>query len=241
MIFLIVLVVLAAVIGSCALLWLLSDTIVGRWAGVRQPTAPEKEKLGVYVESICLSTGFQPPEVGIVDDEKFAALAYGKSRVGGKVAVTTGLLARFETTEIEAVMAHLLFRIYTGSARRGTILAVLRLAVFPVGMLVSALLHSPVSPLLADAEAVRVTRYPQGLIAALQRMERSVPESRRKLVLLRGLWMLDASHSGRHRSDVPLAERLTYLADFGHAEVMHAEAMHLEPGEKILLHSPRSG
>lgn len=234
MIVLIVLVVLAALLGSCALLWLLADTIVGRWAGVRQPIASEQEKLGVYVESICLSTGFQVPEVGIVDDEKFAALAYGKSRVRGKVAVTTGLLAHFETSELEAVMAHLLFRIHTGSARRETILAVLRLVVFPVGMLVSALLRAPSSSLLADAEAVRVTRYPQGLISALQRMERNVPESGRKLALLRGLWMLDTSKSGQHRANVPLAERLTYLADFG-----HAEAMYLEPGEKILLHSPR--
>ncbi len=229
------LLVVVAVTACMALVWLLADRIVAQAARVRPPTAQERERLSAYTESLCLSAGLPEPGLWVIDDPVPAALAWGRRRATGKAAVTTGLLEGFPPVEIEAVMAHLLCRIRAGAARRDTLTVVLKLVFYPIGAIIANRQAANQSAVIADGDAVRITRFPQALISALGKMEAGTEELRRKPGLIDRLWMHEPSPGTRMARTIPLSDRITYLADSG-----RADPLYVEPGGRILIHTPKT-
>jgi len=228
-------IVLPLAAASVALLWCFADALIAAKAGVRRPASAERERMEVYVEAVRLSAGFPEVKLGVIDDPAPGALAYGRRRSRGHAAVTTGLLESFSPVELEAVMAHLLCRIDMRHARRYTYLAVLRLAVYPLGVLLeSCFPNGSEAALSADAAGVRITRFPQAMITALERMDALSAGLKRKPASIRRLWMYDPSEDPAREGDVSVADRITYLADS-----RQAVPPYVGREERILPHSPR--
>lgn len=66
----------------------------------------EYRQLHNLVEGVCIAAGLSKPKVYVVDDPAPNAFATGRRPEDASVAVTTGLLAKLNRTELEGVIAH---------------------------------------------------------------------------------------------------------------------------------------
>lgn len=77
------------------------------------------------VENLAITAGLPKPRVYVVDDPAPNAFATGRDPAHGVVAVTTGLLAILDRTEMEGVLAHELSHIGNRDILVGTVAVVL--------------------------------------------------------------------------------------------------------------------
>ncbi|HAA90604.1 MAG: Protease HtpX-like protein [Thermoanaerobacterales bacterium 50_218] len=84
----------------------LSDRLVLMSTGAKEVSREEAPELHSIVERLAAMAGIPKPRVAIVPTMIPNAFATGRSPSHAVVAVTTGLLHRLETPEIEAVLAH---------------------------------------------------------------------------------------------------------------------------------------
>lgn len=125
------------------------------------------------LEGVALLTGVGEPALRLVESSSANAMATA-SPDGGTVVVTSGLLQGGSAVEAEVLAAELLCRLRNGSARYATLVAGLPALVRLAAGLSDASLATAFGEqwaLRTDFEAVNVTRYPPGLIAALERMD----------------------------------------------------------------------
>lgn len=113
------LLVMAAVFGfGGALISLaLSKWMAKRGMGVRvidQPANADEQWLVSTVGSLAQQAGIGMPEVGIFDSPQPNAFATGANRNHALVAVSTGLLARMNRAEVEAVLGHEISHVANG-------------------------------------------------------------------------------------------------------------------------------
>jgi heat shock protein HtpX len=131
------------------------------------------------VEGLCLRIGVREPELRVLVDQARNAMAVARHDRQSLV-VTTGLLQDLSRIELEGVIAELLVRLRSGDAERATVMAALvgaPLLDSPLAgitrPLASALLRRVLDlyrDVMADQQAVAVTRYPPGLSAGLERI-----------------------------------------------------------------------
>jgi heat shock protein HtpX len=130
------------------------------------------------VRGLVLSIGLPEPDVLVAPDDASNAMTVA---AGDRVTVlmTQGLIDRLDRLELEAVVAELLVRAKEGDAELGTAAASFIGGLFFEGPLrafrsfgVNRLrsLFDEDRDLIADRTAVRVTRYPPGLISALGKL-----------------------------------------------------------------------
>jgi heat shock protein HtpX len=180
-----------------------------------KPADPhEYARLYNLVEGLCIASGLPKPRLYIIDDPAPNAFSTGRNPKHAAVAVTTGLLAKMNRVELEAVLAHELSHIRNYDILVMTITVTmvgmiallsdffLRFMFFsggragrrddnqgnPIGivfMLIGfvLLIFAPIIALtmqfavsrrreyLADASGVQLTRYPPGLISALEKLK----------------------------------------------------------------------
>lgn len=136
--------------------------------GARPLQAGEHPRLTNLLDGLCLTSGVPGPEVRIIDTEVPDALAVGTSPRSAVVVVTSGLVDLLGRIELEGVVAHELARIRHHDIAPATLAA----ALGPLGDQVAGRLLAPERILAADVEACQLTRYPPGLIAALESIER---------------------------------------------------------------------
>ena len=139
------------------------------------PADPHKHaELFSLTESLCLTHGLAVPKLMVMEDSSPTALAYG---LHGRICVSQGFFSQLSVVEQEAVVAHALCRIQRGHARSDTLAAVVfGFVLAPLGMRsmagrCAATLRGRHALLASDLAAVRLTRYPPGLMSALQRMQ----------------------------------------------------------------------
>lgn len=165
---LVVLVVVTA--GVAAACWMGAGAVVLRLAGGAPPplTATGPARLANLVESIAVAVGVPEPALRVVDDPAPNALVTGRDPRHATLVVTAGLLERLDRLALEAVVAQQLSIIRAGSThRRDVAVAVLGTAgrfVQPLGRLAAG---AAAAERAADIAAVAVTRYPPGLLSAL--------------------------------------------------------------------------
>jgi heat shock protein HtpX len=102
--FLVVAVVLAVVMNISS--YWFSDKIVIASAGAHPADPVQYRELHDIVENLAITAGLPKPKVYIVDDPKPNAFATGRNKNHAVVAVTSGLLAMMNRTELEGVLAH---------------------------------------------------------------------------------------------------------------------------------------
>ena len=153
-----------------------------RLTGARVVGVDEQPRAHNLIDGLCAASGIPKPTLRIVDDQVPNAMAVGVHPRRATIVVTTGLVSSLARIELEAVLAHELSHVKTGDILPGTV-AVPSLGA--VAVLFPAAARLPFwgagdqrEP-LADLAAVDLTRYPPGLISALQKIAAGPRQSAR--------------------------------------------------------------
>ena len=143
-----------------------------------RPVPPEDEpRYHNLVEGLCVSAGLPKPDLYVIDDDAPNSFATGRNPAHAAVVVTTGLLQKLSLVELEGVLAHELAHIRSHDTLvTGLGTALVALPLMPAGSLSARLLGALVGrgrERDADMSGVRLTRYPPGLAAALEKLRRN--------------------------------------------------------------------
>ena len=186
-----------------------SDKIVLKLAGAKEAKREENFALYTGVENLSITAGLPMPKVYIINDPAPNAFATGRDKNHAVVAVTTGLLAILDKTELEGVLAHELSHVgnrdmllstvvvvlvgfvsiladiflrsmFWGGHRSsdnkaGNVLALLGIVFAVLSPIFAMLIQLAISrkrEFLADASGALLTRYPEGLASALDKISR---------------------------------------------------------------------
>jgi len=86
--------------------WLFAPYLIGLMYRVRKVSRSEEPELYDMVERLSRKSSIRTPAIGIAQIPIPNAFAYGSPLSGTRVAVTTELLNKLETEEVEAVIGH---------------------------------------------------------------------------------------------------------------------------------------
>lgn len=182
--------------GGAVAAWLLTgaDARLERRLAASPVTEDDDPRLFNLIDGLSAIVGVTAPPVVAIDDDGLNAGLVGVRRPPTLV-VTSGLIGSLDRLELEAIVAHELHRIAcddhlvrsTAAGLVGWVSPSLadRLGGGPAGL---------DDEITVDAEAVRHTRYPPGLAAALERVDARPGPKRETLGVS---WMIDPSERGR--------------------------------------------
>jgi heat shock protein HtpX len=85
--------------------------------GGREVTRQDEPRLYNLLENLCISRGITMPKLKVMESDALNAFATGLNEKQYSVTVTTGLLARLDDPEVEAVLGHELTHIRNGDVR----------------------------------------------------------------------------------------------------------------------------
>lgn len=207
--------IVIAFVVALALVWgsyFYSDKITIAAARAVEADPNQYRQLHDVVEELCIGAGLPKPKVYVIDDPAPNAFATGRNPAHSAVAVTSGLLAIMNRTELEGVLGHELSHIrnydilistiavtlvgfvalltdfglrlllFGGLGGRGRddsggeaqtfilALSVVFLILAPIAAKIMQLAVSRRREALADVSGVYITRNPQGLISALEKL-----------------------------------------------------------------------
>jgi len=185
-----------------------SDKIALTSTGAKEADPVQFLELHRILENLAITAGLPKPRLYIIEDSAPNAFAAGRDPKHAVVAVTTGLLARLDRSELEGVLAHELSHVGNrdilvmtvavvlaglitvvvdmflrvslfgggGSRDRGggnavlAIVAILAIILAPIAAQLIQMAISRKREFLADASGALLTRYPDGLASALQKI-----------------------------------------------------------------------
>jgi heat shock protein HtpX len=190
-----------------------SDKIVLAMSGAHEIDHDSNRELYHIVENLCITAGLPVPRIYIIEDSAPNAFATGHDAKHAVVAVTSGILAKLEKSELEGVIAHELSHIGNRDILLSTVVTVLvgvvvlladwflRISFFGGGrrrrsdseggdqlqviILIIAIVLAILAPIFAtlmqmaisrkrefkaDADGALLTRYPEGLARALEKI-----------------------------------------------------------------------
>ena len=154
--------------------YLAADKLVLRLSRAREISAKDQPRVHNIVEGLAASAGLPKPGVYIVDDSAPNAFATGRDPAHASIVVTRGLLDMMNRVELEAVIAHELAHVKSGDTLK-TALAVtlvgLPATVLPFIGPVLQRAARPKREFYADLNGVQLTRFPPGLISALEKLK----------------------------------------------------------------------
>lgn len=156
-----------AVIGVCgAIIWMeRADDRVLSAIGAQPLREGEAPRLDNLVDGLCVANGIAHPRLMVLETSARNVCTVGTAR-HSVIVVTRGLLDDFGRIELEGVVARELALIKGGH----TALATALVAVATLWPPASVRFLPPRADLVADVEAVGLTRYPPGLIDALDKI-----------------------------------------------------------------------
>ena len=230
---------IAGIVVSCLIalaastMWARSTRALARRLGgtvvtaERRPAAlaaVQAARLVDVAEGLLAVFGLASAEIRVLDDPAANAISVGRSPDRGVVLITSGLVLLLDRIELEAVLAHELAHLKRGDTVSGSI-AVLgfdslgRYVPF-LGRIADRVAGTDRES-LADLAGVAVTRYPPGLISALEKI--AAAPARRPTCLPRGvaeltsrLWLAPFDRSldePERRGDLDLSERIDVLRE----------------------------
>lgn len=158
---------------AIGVIWLLeqrAEHVVLNRLGARPLGEKEGERISNTVESLCLQSGIDQPDLYVIDSPT-SNLASLSTRSGPLLVATTGLLSSLSVMEMEGVVAHGLSKLRSGDTTSET----LAMSVAP---LITGFQRNKVREwglgeggvLSYDIAGVGMTRYPPGLRSALERI-----------------------------------------------------------------------
>jgi heat shock protein HtpX len=205
-----ILFVLAAVIALVLVViaYLYADRVVLGLSHARPVSLDDEPRYHNLVEGLCVSAGLPKPDLYVIDDETPNSFATGRNPNHAAIVVTTGLLGRLSLTELEGVLAHELAHIRNHDILvTGLGTALVALPLLPAGSLSARLLDTLVGrgrERDADISGVRLTRYPPGLAAALEKLRRDKAAGLSTSRATAHLW-ISSPHDGGERLDKRIA------------------------------------
>lgn len=150
------------------------------------------------VENLSITAGIPTPKVYVIPDSSLNAFAAGSSPEKAIVGVTSGLLEELDESELEGVLAHEIAHIKNYDIKVSTLIFAFSIAILFIGefllrirmgrgnpfpiiglfilvfgypfVMLIRLAISRQREFLADASSVELTRYPDGLISALEKI-----------------------------------------------------------------------
>jgi heat shock protein HtpX len=129
------------------------------------------ERFADLAEQLCTTLGVPEPRLAVLDDRALNAISVGRSAGDATVLLTAGLLESAGRIELEALIAHEIVHV-----KRLDVAAV-ALELSPFGRLaglggerLALWLEGHDRERSADLAAVAVTRYPPGLLTALEKI-----------------------------------------------------------------------
>jgi heat shock protein HtpX len=151
----------AALAGA---VWRTAEARVIRMLGAVPADPSRFSRYHNLVEGLCAAAGLPKPELLVVESGAPNALAVGRSPRQAAIVATTGLLDQLTRMELEGVLAHELSHIKSLDILPATVAAILAKATG------RRLPGDPVKETSADRNGVSITRYPPGLVAALEKL-----------------------------------------------------------------------
>ena len=173
-----------------------ADKLVLDISQAKEVSKKNYPKLYNIVENLCIGAGIPRPKIYVIEDNSINAFATGRDPKHAAVAFTTGALKRLEDEELEGVAAHEISHIKNYDTRLMVIVAILvgtvvllvdwlwfrgdkedqrsmsGILVF-LSPLIASLIKFAISrnrEYLADSSAALLTRYPEGLARALEKI-----------------------------------------------------------------------
>ena len=168
----VVLAIVAAAAVTALRLRRVDDRLGAAMGAVRLPEG-ERPRLESVAESVAMAVGVAPPELFVIDEAACNAVAWGIGNGPFRCAFTTGLLESMDRVELEAVVGHQLAVVREGGLPVVTIGTALfgPVAKGPLEGAIAWAVHRSIrarSVVVADLDGARATRYPPGLVAALE-------------------------------------------------------------------------
>ncbi len=104
------------------LIWILiaykfHQVMIDAVTGGREVTRQEQPRLYNLLENLCISRGITMPKLKVMESDALNAFATGLNEKQYSITVTSGLLARLDDPEVEAVLGHELTHIRNGDVR----------------------------------------------------------------------------------------------------------------------------
>jgi heat shock protein HtpX len=96
----------AIAVGMAFFSYFNSDKVALAVTGAKPADGPEYQRYHNLVEGLCIAAGLPKPRLYVIDDPAPNAFATGRNPKHSALAVTTGLLALMNRTELEGVVAH---------------------------------------------------------------------------------------------------------------------------------------
>jgi heat shock protein HtpX len=158
-------------VGVAASFYVRADSAVVGSLRLEPVSDDDEPRLQNMIDGLCDSHGFRRPRLALIDDPARNAVVFGRSPADVTLAITTGLRDALTRMELEGLLAREL-ALATHPGLSGATVLVPVLGVLPSGVR-SRLTEWYVGAdrvLLDDFGAVRFTRYPPGLAAALDKM-----------------------------------------------------------------------
>jgi heat shock protein HtpX len=203
--------------GAGAMTWLYrrSERAVASGLHLEVVGRDRQPRLHNMVDGLCDSHGFRRPALAVIHDPGRNALVFGRSPHRATLAVSTGLLDSLTRMELEGLLARELALANHAGVPAATVLVSV-LSLLPAG------LRSSLRPrlfvahrvVLDDFGAVRLTRYPPGLAAALDKLSQGSTVIAGANGNSRHLWVADPSAEGPEGADLPtIDERVAALRE----------------------------
>lgn len=191
------------------------------WLATRQATATVLRRIGGaeadpvrharlhnLIEGLSAAAGVPKPELRVIDDPAPNALACGRSPRTAAVVVTQGLLDKLTRIELEGVLAHELSHIRSLDILPATMAVVFAA---PLGPKMVDLAIGPGREARADAHGVSITRYPPGLLSALEKIDADGAELGPRSRTIAHLWLRPPKTGGADSQ--PFDERIEALRE----------------------------
>jgi len=93
------------------------QSMIDAITGGQEVTRQEQPRLYNLLENLCISRGITMPKLKVMESDALNAFATGLNEKQYSVTVTSGLLARLDDPEVEAVLGHELTHIRNGDVR----------------------------------------------------------------------------------------------------------------------------
>lgn len=193
-------------VGTGAWLWFRADATVLQRSGAVAADPHLYPRFHNVADGLCVAAGGGDPGLYVVEDPALNAFAVGRDPRRGALVVTTGLLEALDRMELEAVIAHLVALIRDDAMPASTMAAAVPFAPSPAAL--AAGHHAR-----ADLAAVALTRYPPGLIAALEKLESGGSVLQRDVKAGAHLWVAPPVANAALETHQPLAQRIATLRE----------------------------
>jgi heat shock protein HtpX len=93
------------------------QSMIDAVTGGREVTRTEEPRLYNLLENLCISRGIATPRLKVMESDALNAFTTGMNEKQYAITVTTGLLARLDDAELEAVLGHELTHVRNGDVR----------------------------------------------------------------------------------------------------------------------------